>query len=1264
MNWSKVGAVVLLVSVVDLVSCLPHKPSATVVTVPSLSAPDQLKAAQDQLNTAVQQKPQVYNGIYLEGVKVYDEAALESLLSAARTNLAQLNGFDQASLIGHLGAIQGSTANQSQNALQVTGPPQWGGVTPTSPNTPNNPTLPAPSATYTLPSTFQTSAADFLNEQMQLSMQMINLQLLLGGSFNDQYEHDSNIARIRTTLGFPINISVPPGFKYQGAVAEVDISVCAPDTVSTSDLASNGGLSLVTLLPQEKTYNVASLVSKASSVGGGVVAGVVNVGGGILRSRQTYYLVQDTDTLALQRVPQDNCRRSTDPNDTTKPVAFAWQFRPVLGQKVVRDGLRQTFAQVSFPRDVSSNSRSPLRILVRTGWRHYDARTGRVGNEIDPFNIQLLKADRFHLRPCPQDVQANDNGDGTVTVLAMGAFKAGTRVRIGGVVQDSTVSGFEQNQRYLKFIAPASSLGIYSAYLLNQDGVEAEVVNEPPDNPRACESRPRIPSQEPAILILDSIRAGQRDQHVRLMGLGTHFTRALPTATFAAPGITVSNLQVDDDTHLTMNLAVEPYVPTGPMDANVVTGSETARGRGVLTVIPSEYIACISLTPSSRCANPVVGQQGQTSHVVITGAFTTFTQGSPTVSFGAPGITVSNLVVNDDTHLSMDLTVAPTTPPGPTDVNIITGSATASGAGLFTVQGVARIEPFNDSTSLVKITLPRYNYSPRDLEMVVIGSHVLGLRDAPFYMRSDDELQFLVTNDLIRANRQILWKRLFTYDSQTYRIIFPPLEPTGISDFAVTGVTLVSYTAGSAGSASPGASVASNVIVSTASETATGPSLFTVGNGTPSITSVSQASAQPGETLRQVVITGEFTHFMRATPSVTLSNPGVVVGNVSVLDDTHLSADFTVTPLASKVASNITVRAGSEVAVGGGLFAVGSGTALIAGVIPASGDRSQAVNVTITGTSSRFVQGQSTVKLSKAGVEASNVAVIDGTHLTATFTIAANAVPGSSTVTVVTGSDKAVGTGSFTVAPSLPSIARVSPAAGQQGQTINGVAITGTFTHFTLGPPAVTFSNPGITATNVVVSDDTHLTATLNIAANAAAAASSVSDTSNASPKATNTYAIVGSRLSGLRIVVPAGVPINEPRADTLVTFSLTDDQAKAYKSIVVQHNTDQLIVVALPAPPAAPGASSTPAPKPSCKKPATGIPIGMPSVTLAGTGMSQVVDVRYLDAPLVWTSSSDTSLTIQQLPTLVPPGIELTFVLGDRSMVSCFVPVQAPGAN
>ncbi len=862
MNWSKLGVLALFPGAVCLVSCVPRNGGVAHVTIPNMAQP-------------LPEPTQPSDGIYLEGVKVYDEAALEGLLNTAKTNLAQLNAFDQTSLISHLGAIQGSTAYQSQSALQITGPQQG---TPSGAVAPNSPTLPAPSATYTLPSTFQTSASDFLNEQMQLSMQMIDLQLLLAGSFNDQFEHDSNISRIRTTLGFPINISVPMGFKYQGAVAEVEISVCAPDTVTSKDLLSNGGLSLVTLLPREKTYNVASLVSKASSISGGAIAGVVNVGGGFLRSRQTYYLVQDQDTLALQRYPRDSCAAGN-----AKPVTFAWQFHPVLGEKVVRDGFRQTYAQISFPQDVNTLLRASLPIEVRTGWRHYDPKTGRVGNEIDPFEIHFLKAYRFDIPPSPRYVRASDNGDGTVTVMAMGAFKAGTRVRVGGVVQDSTAPGFEQNQRYLRFIAPALSLAKYGASLLNQDGVEGPVVNPPPILP----GPPTITSE------LRSAEKGKIIPRVNITGSGTHFTQASPTIWSSNPGITVSNIKVKDDTGLSITLAIAPTALPGPSDVSIVTGSEIAVGKGLFTVLDGEP--------------------------------------------------------------------------------------------------VASVEPFNDSTSLVKLRLPSppaLPYTPDELEVVFIGSHVFGLRDAPFYGHDDDQISLLVTNDLIRTNRQIVWKRLFTFDSQTYRIPFPPPPPTGVSDFAVTGVTLVSYTAGSASPGSASVSTASNVTVSTAASTA--------------------------------------------------------------------------------------------------------------------------------------------------------------------------------------------------------------------------------------------------------------------------------SDTSGASQKPTNIYAISGSKLSGLRILKPAGVPIDDPRADTLVTFSLTDDQAKAFKSIVVQHDTDQPVPVALPAPPAA--ASATPA-KPSIKaQPATGIPIGTTSLPVTGTGMSQVVSVRYLDTPLAFTSTSDTTLTIQQLPTLAPPGIEVVFVYADKSMASYFIPVQTPG--
>jgi hypothetical protein len=1141
MDWYKCGAIALVASTVCFISCASRKRVAVPGLIPTVSVIEK----QDPRRPS--------NGIYLEGVKVYDEAALEGLLNGAKSNLAQLNAFDQTSLIGHLGAIQGSTANQSQNTLQMTGPPQWGAATPTTPNTPNNPALPTPAATYTLPSTFQTSAVDFLNEQMQLSMQMINLQLLLSGSFNDQFERDSNIARRRTTLGFPININVPEGFRYQGAVAEVEITVCAPDTVSSADLVSNGGLSLVTLLPQEKTYNVASLVSKTSSIAGGAVAGVVNVGGGLLRSRQTYYLVQDQDTIAAQRFAQYSC----DQKKERRAVTFAWQFRPVLGEKVVRDGLRQTYAQVSFPQDVSTLLRNSLPIQVRTGWRHYDRKTGRVGTEIDPFETHYLKADRFDIRPSPLNVQASDNGDGTVTVLAMGAFKAGSRVRIGGVVQDNTAPGFEQNQRYLRFMAPASSLALYDARLLYPDGVEALVIN--PD--------PILPGP-PSITSLDrpAARPGDVISRLAIIGSNTHFTKGIPNVWFSNPSVTTSRTTVIDDTHLGVTLAVLPTAPLGPCDVTVVTQGETAVG----------------------------------AHLFM-------------VRNGNPGAT---------------------------------------------------IQPFNDSTSLVSLQLPpapAIRYSKSELEVVLIGSHLFGLRDAPFYNQSDDEIQLLVPNDLIRTNRRIVWKRLFTRDSQDYSVAFPPPPPTGISDFTITGVTLVAYTAGSPSSTPAGTLKASDVTVSMPSQTASGSGLFMIGDGVPAISSISKPGAQPGETLRQVVITGAFTHFTNAAPAIIFSNSGISARNLSVIDSTHLRADLTVTPGAAKGASSVTVRNGSEVAIGVGLFNVGSGTALVTSVNPASADLSQAVNVAIVGASSHFVQGQSAVKLSKAGVVASNVVVADPTHLTATFTIAANAMAGSSTVTVATDKDTAVGTDLFTVAPNRPSIVRIVPAAGQQGQTVPGVVITGAFTHFTQGTPAVTFNNQGITATNVVVVDDTHLTVTLNIMPNAAATASAISDPSSAAQKPTNTYAISGSRLAGLRMLVPAGVPIEG--SDTLATFSFTDDQAKAYKSIVVQHNTEQPIVVTLPAAPAAPTAGAT-SPKPSCKRPATGITIGSPSVTVNGTGMSQVVGVRYLDTPLPWTSSSDTTLTIQQLPTLVPPGIELTFILGDRSMTSCFIPVQALGQN
>jgi hypothetical protein len=409
------------------------------------------------------------NGIYVDAPKVYDDASLEALFNATQANIAKLNAFDSASLLKGIGATQGATADQSQFAAQVsvsrtTGPP------PTS-STTTNPTIPSVSSSSSLPSSFAPSSLDLLDEETQLNYQLVNLQLLLQGALSDQIVPGTSRPKPHLTLGFPISVNVPTGFQYQQAVAEVEVSVCSP--AATLDPPS-----VVALLPQAKTYNVANIVNKSTQLGAGAVAGIVNFGASFLHGHQTYYLVRDQDTLAVQRSSQITC-----PQPGGKGATFAWQFKPVLGERVVRDGLRQTLVQLSFTSDSDDGqpSGSPT-MIVRTGWRRYDPKTGRVGDPITKFIVSPAFDPPFYTNaPAPNRVGVEDNGDGTLTVEVAGAFKAGTFVRIGKTVIDSSAStpanaGFEQLTFYTKFTAAAVDVAIKGANLVTREGAECPIV--------------------------------------------------------------------------------------------------------------------------------------------------------------------------------------------------------------------------------------------------------------------------------------------------------------------------------------------------------------------------------------------------------------------------------------------------------------------------------------------------------------------------------------------------------------------------------------------------------------------------------------------------------------------------------------------------------------------------------------------------------------------------------------------------------------------
>jgi hypothetical protein len=444
-------------------------------------------------------------GIFVGEPKIYDDRSLQLMLNATRAQLNALHPLDQATLIGHIGAVQGANLRQSSFALQVNGPPSVGNVTTTSSGTaspvqtsdistttgttasktvenktvtttpsattqnvatqpsvaPSAPSAPAP--TTSLPSTYGISALDTLNEEMQLAYETANLQLLLEGSISDRFVSGTHLLKRHTTVGFPISIGPSAEKRFRNAVAEVEVVV----TNGPGILQPGQAPALLTILPREKTYNVANITDRSASIGGGVVAQVVSVGATWMWGHKTYYLAQDQDTVALQRPA---------PAGQTK---FAWQFRPVLGQKVLRSGLRQTFVQLAFGTGPSRPGCLGF-AQITTRWRKYDPKTGTVGDEIMASSPQSYRLANFDLTPQADSVNVEDVGGGSITVTLTGGFLPGTRVRIGGLMLDESMPNVTLSPNALQFTVPANIVAKNSPMLVGRDGTEHEALQPDP----------------------------------------------------------------------------------------------------------------------------------------------------------------------------------------------------------------------------------------------------------------------------------------------------------------------------------------------------------------------------------------------------------------------------------------------------------------------------------------------------------------------------------------------------------------------------------------------------------------------------------------------------------------------------------------------------------------------------------------------------------------------------------------------------------------
>lgn len=292
------------------------------------------------------------------------------------------------------------------------------------------------------------AASDVLTDQLNLASQIFNLQMLYERSLSDRIISEGTEGnrvsnpRMQTVLGLQVSITPPAGAEDCAAVVEIAVQ---PRNGNVTE-----PISLVAMMPQEKTYNATSLSTSERSISGSAVAKILNFNlGGKSRARQ-YFLHRDSDTVAFERNPQADPKAFPDADRAT---VFGWEFRPVLGRRVVTAGTRQMLAVVSLPMGEHDQGEDLLLdIKSRSYWRRYNRRTqttkpksswvpwrfdrsGTVDFPIQVLAIPNICKVQDALKPKVSGIKWVNTGQGSAAVTVKGQnFFSGTQVVIGGKV--------------------------------------------------------------------------------------------------------------------------------------------------------------------------------------------------------------------------------------------------------------------------------------------------------------------------------------------------------------------------------------------------------------------------------------------------------------------------------------------------------------------------------------------------------------------------------------------------------------------------------------------------------------------------------------------------------------------------------------------------------------------------------------------------------------------------------------------------------------
>ncbi|MFM0220599.1 hypothetical protein [Paraburkholderia dipogonis] len=213
-----------------------------------------------------------------------------------------------------------------------------------------------------LKSTIGLAASDILRDQLNLASQIMNLEMLYERSLTDRLIDGR--ARLQAVLGF--QISVTPSDGQRNCVGVVEIAVRL--------VGSNESISVVALIPNEKSYNAQSVDAISRTLGGSGTRRFFKFGLENKSVSRKLVIQRDSDIIAFERDYRSNPKIFGAASPET---VFGWEFRPVLGQRAVSSGMRQMLAVVAVPvEDQSSPETIVLEVKTRCYWRRYSWRHG------------------------------------------------------------------------------------------------------------------------------------------------------------------------------------------------------------------------------------------------------------------------------------------------------------------------------------------------------------------------------------------------------------------------------------------------------------------------------------------------------------------------------------------------------------------------------------------------------------------------------------------------------------------------------------------------------------------------------------------------------------------------------------------------------------------------------------------------------------------------------------------------------------------------